>query len=324
MTNNISDEAWARALAALTEGAEILQSSVWRRISEGAGLKVYRYAWRSQGEIAALAQVIESQKAGFKFWYVPRGPLCLTANNTKKVWDKLIADLKLQAREHKAIALRFEPTGWAEMKFWDEQAHIQPPQTLFLDLRKTEDELLSEMHQKTRYNIRLAEKRSVVIEKGGEAEIEDFYNLLQKTTARDQFRGHSLAHYRRLLTQSEGAIELWLAKKEGEILAAGIFSFFEGRAVYLHGASDDKGREHMAPYLLQWRMIQKAKKENCFIYDFYGIDEKKWPGVTRFKRGFGGYEKTYPGTFLIVLDSWAYRLFELFSRLNHTLRRFIS
>ncbi|MDP3836742.1 MAG: peptidoglycan bridge formation glycyltransferase FemA/FemB family protein [bacterium] len=316
MTDNISDEAWGLAIAGLTEGAEILQSSVWRRISEDAGLHVYRYAWQTQGEIVVLAQVIESKKAGFKFWYVPRGPICLTADKGKEVWDKLIADLKLKAREHGAIALRFEPTGWAEIKFWDEQIHIQPPHTLFLDLRKSEDELLSEMHQKTRYNIRLAEKRGVVIERGGEAEIEAFYNLMQKTTARDRFRGHSLAHYRSLLTQSEGAIELWLAQKDGEILAAGIFSCFEGRAIYLHGASDDKGREHMAPYLLQWRMIQKAKTANCFIYDFYGIDEKKWPGVTRFKRGFGGYEKKYPGTFIIVLNELSFSIYSLLARLR--------
>ena len=316
MIDNLSDENWDRALAGMAEGAEILQSGVWRSINEAASLKVYRYGWQSLGEVVAFAQVLESQKGGFKFWYVPRGPICLTAENGKEVWDKLIADLKLKAREYNAIALRFEPTGWGEINFWDAQTHIQPPHTLFLDLKKSEEELLQEMHQKTRYNIRLAEKRGVVIEQGREADIESFYSLMQKTTTRDRFRGHSLAHYRRLITASKGAIQLWLAKKDGALLAAGIFSFYEGRAIYMHGASGDTGREHMAPFLLQWRMIQKAKAEKCLVYDFYGIDEKKWPGVTRFKRGFGGYEKNYLGTFIIVLNELSFTIYSLLARLR--------
>ena len=189
-----------------------------------------------------------------------------------------------------------------------------------LNLDLDEAKLLSGMHQKTRYNIRLAEKRGVLISRGNLNDLNLFYRLLQETTKRDRFRGHSLEHYRQLMINSKDKIELWLAKKDGTLLAAGLFSFYGQRATYLHGVSADQGRQHMAPYLLQWEMIKRAKQLHCHSYDFYGIDAKKWPGVTRFKLGFGGEEKKYPGTFIIITDCFRYFLYQLAIRI----RRFLA
>jgi len=190
---------------------------------------------------------------------------------------------------------------------------------LFLDLSLSEDELLHAMHHKTCYNIRLAKKKGVEIVRGKVADLPSFWKLLKSTTVRDGFRGHSLSHYHNLLEQGAPNIELCLAKRDDKVLAAGIFSFLGGRAVYLHGASSNSDRQHMAPYLLQWQMIKRAKEKTCRYYDFYGIDAKKWPGVTRFKLGFGGEERNYPGTYIIVIKPLIYNLYKILAFIKRQL-----
>ncbi|MCF7860398.1 aminoacyltransferase [Patescibacteria group bacterium] len=320
--DNLEEPVWAKALASLSEGAELLQSFVWGKIVEADGLLCRRFAWEKDEKIIILAQVIESDKFGFKFWYLPRGPVSLTASVGTEPWQQVKKDLIARAKKNNIVSFVFEPENFSlpAESFGHKIKAIQPEKSLFLDLSLSEEELLKAMHHKTRYNIRLAEKKEVKIVPGQVADLKAFWKLLQTTTARDGFRGHSLAHYRHLLTEGAPPLELWLASRENKILAAGIFSFYNGRAVYLHGASANFGREYMAPYLLQWRMIQRAQKKACHYYDFYGIDEKKWPGVTRFKRGFGGEERNYPGTYLIIIRPFIYYLYKILA----TVKNFLS
>jgi lipid II:glycine glycyltransferase (peptidoglycan interpeptide bridge formation enzyme) len=320
LIDNLDSELWEKALGSLPDGAELLQSHIWAQII-GTTALVHRLAWLQQTELLAVAQILETERLGQKSWYLPRGPLCLNPKNASFLWPLVLADLQERAQQRGVMSLRFEPENWGDFQDFSAEKikPIQPRRSLFLDLSLGEKDLLARMHTKTRYNIRLAEKKGVIIEQGQGDDILFFWNLLQVTTRRDRFRGHSLAHYRRLLEQGTPVIELWLAKREGKVLAAGLFSFYQVRAVYLHGASADSERQYMAPYLLQWQMIKRAKARACRYYDFYGIDEKKWPGVTRFKRGFGGEERLYPGTFALILKPWAYRFYSLAARL----RRFL-
>lgn len=320
--DNLESVNWEQSLASLADGAEILQSTIWRQIAMSEKHGVLRFVWQEKEKNVALAQIIVTSRLGFKSWYLPRGPIFLSAENEESLWMQLIIDLKREAKLQDVMAIRFEPENWSlpGEKFGQKIKSIQPEKSLFLDLSHSEDELLSQMHPKTRYNIRLAEKKGVEIIAGNSDDLLEFWHLLQVTTSRDGFRGHSLAHYQKLLEQGKGAIELWLARRDGELLAAGLFSFYNGRAVYLHGASSDENRRYMAPYLLQWRMIQRARSFSCHYYDFYGIDEIKWPGVTRFKRGFGGEERIYPGSFLLVISPWRQLLYTLFSRLAALVR----
>ena len=93
---------------------------------------------------------------------------------------------------------------------------------------------------------------------------------------------------------------------------------------YVHGASANEFRNVMAPYALQWEVIKLAKQKNCKYYDFNGIDEKKWPGVTRFKMGFARFESArqggevveYPGTFDMVFDNLWYNVYKLIRRIR--------
>jgi len=206
---------------------------------------------------------------------------------------------------------------------------IQPPDTTVIDLSKTEDELLASMKNKWRYNVRLAEKKGVEIEKhyGNDENFEEafnvFYNLFQQTSERDGVSFHNKNYYVDLLhrgtpdknNSEKPVITLYLAKHENDYLAGIITAFTkEGEAIYLYGASGNLKRNLMPAYLLQWTAIRDAKSYSCTSYDFYGMpptDAENHPmhGLYLFKTGFGGAIIHRPGSFDIPLRKGDYRLY---------------
>lgn len=312
---NLEESVLNEALRSLPAGAELLQSNIWQQIIKTEGKTSRCLAWLDQDRLVAYAQIIETKKFIFKTWYIPRGPICFLPEQASSLWPSVLAVLKEKARQSGVMSVQLEPINWglAKKLLGKKIKAVQPEQTLFLYLSLSAEELLAQMHAKTRYNIRLAQKKGVEISQGRLADLKDFWQLLQATTTRDSFRGHNFQHYENLLTQSKGVIELHLAKRQGKVLAAGLFSFYEGQAVYLHGASSNEDRQYMAPHLLQWQMIRRAQEKNCRFYDFYGIDEKKWPGVTRFKLGFGGERRQYAGSFNLVLAPIRFYLYKILS-----------
>ncbi len=220
------------------------------------------------------------------------------------------------AEQHNAVFLKLEPmTENEELSkellnagFRKSKKEVQPQRTIVLDLTKSEEELLSEMHGKTRYNIRLARRNSNVKCQMSN-DCEEFWTLLQKTADRDKFSTYAREYYKKLLELP--ITRLFTAKYEGKIIAANIILFYGDTAYYLHGASDYECRSLMVPYLLHWETIKYAKDNGFTQYDFWGIDEKKWPGLTRFKKGFGGKEAEYIGSYDYVFQPFWYKLYNL-------------
>ena len=219
------------------------------------------------------------------------------------------------------------------------KTNIQPPDTTILSLvenheKKTDEQLLSAMKSKWRYNIKLASKKGVEVlkfsyeDKDFHEAFENFYTLFQQTSQRDGVQFHSKKYYEDLLqlsTQSANAnadnvkVTLYLAKHEDDYLA-GIITLFcgtettPGEAVYLYGASGNIKRNLMPAYLLQWTAIQDAKEYGCLTYDFYGMpptDDENHPmhGLYLFKTGFGGKNTHRPGSFDAILNKNDYRLY---------------
>jgi len=122
---------------------------------------------------------------------------------------------------------------------------------------------------------------------------------------------HTPDYYRRLAKLDSDFIKLFLVEYNNQVLAAGLFCFYKNTVTYLHGASADKDRQLMAPYFLHWQIMQMAAGEGFAYYDWYGIDDRKWPGVTRFKLGFGGELLEYPGTFDYPLKPLLYKLYKI-------------
>jgi lipid II:glycine glycyltransferase (peptidoglycan interpeptide bridge formation enzyme) len=313
--------------------AQFLQSWEWGEFQKAMGHKIFRLGVIEENNIVASALLIKKKLLpGKNYFYSPRGPELIINNEKLKIIEEfLFSEIEKISKREKVIFLRFEPkskiknlpTGQAGLESKIKNTlPIQPQRTLMLDLTKKEDALLKEMHQKTRYNIKLAEKKEVKIIEVGADRFEDFWKLISETGARDEFRIHNKEYYKKMISISpllfqggvgggrQLVIKLFLAEYENKIIAGGIFAFFGDTVVYMHGASSNEYRNVMAPYLLQWQVIKLAKKLGYKYYDFYGIDEKKWPGVTRFKKGFAGFEIEYPGTFDLIFSEKWYKVYE--------------
>jgi lipid II:glycine glycyltransferase (peptidoglycan interpeptide bridge formation enzyme) len=298
-------------------GAEFLVSKEWADILQTEEnvetLGVY------DGEkLSALFNLIKKDfKFGLSYYYLPRGPVFakdLSAEKQSEIWQLLISEFK----SRRGIFLRVEPKDFLPSNIKAlPSINLQPKETLMLDLSLSEEELLKSFHQKTRYNIRLAEKKGVVVREGqGEKDFVSFWSLMTETGKRDNFHIHNQNHYHLLATANPDFIKLFIAEIDGQTIAAGLFSFFGDKATYLHGASAHEFRQLMAPYLLQWTLIKTAKESGYKYYDFYGIDAKKWPGVTRFKTGFGGFTVSYAGTCDIILNPFTYALYNILRRIR--------
>ncbi|MFZ5364316.1 MAG: lipid II:glycine glycyltransferase FemX [Patescibacteria group bacterium] len=302
-----------------TQTGIFLQSSEWLDFQETAGHKIWRLAVMDNQKISSLCGIAETNLPfGKKYLYLPRGPIESSESLVSSIlYEELIK--KISQLSKKSIFFRFEPLT-AQSKIQNTKYKIQntnpvqPEHTLVLDLAKSEDELLAAMHEKTRYNIRLSEKKNLVLKTGN---IEDFWKLIEATTARDKFSSHPRKYYETMLKKISGdgktgmRVELKIVYFENAPLAAAIVGYFGDTVTYIHGASSNENRNLMAPYFLHWQIILEAKNLGYKFYDFWGINEKKWPGVTRFKKGFGGFEITYPGTFDLPINKFWYTIYNL-------------
>jgi lipid II:glycine glycyltransferase (peptidoglycan interpeptide bridge formation enzyme) len=285
-----------------------LQSNNWLDFQRALGRKV----WQIEG----ISIIKHNLPIGKSYLYSPR--LRLNFGGQAR-FEEFLSKIKEIAKKENAIFFKVEPSfaKASEGKFFFEELkklgfkkskNIQPIKTLILDIAKSEQELLNQMHYKTRYNIGLAEKKRIEIKKDKNL-FKEFWRLIEETTKRDKFRPHPKEYYQKMLKIS--GIELFVAIYKNKIIAANIVLFYKNQAIYLHGASDYNYRNLMAPHLVQWEQIKEAKKRGCVEYDFWGIDEKKWPGVTRFKRGFGGKEVIYPGAYDLLFQLIWYKIYKI-------------
>lgn len=224
------------------------------------------------------------------------------------------------SQEENKDALKCTSTGGFKSSYYKK---FIPPYTAVIDLTKSEEEILTEMKPKGRYNINLAKKKWVtceIVEKT-KKNIHIFYDLLQETTSRDGFSGNSLKYYENFLEKIADS-ELILAKFEEKYIAWGIFIFPKNEvALYYYGASSNEARNLMAPYLVQWTAIKEAKKQNCTLYDFLGVAgewETNSPlaGVTDFKLKFTSDRRLVSESYLRVHKKWKYRLIQLLKKLK--------
>ena len=196
---------------------------------------------------------------------------------------------------------------------------VQPKWRHIIDISKSEDEILSQMKSKGRYNIRLAQKKQVkVTASSDKGAIERFYELVSQTTQRERISGRSQEYFVKMVDSFSDTdyLEIYIASYEGKPLAGALVSFYDGVASYLYGGSSSENREVMAPYALHWQIIRDAKARSMQKYDMLGRakpnDEKsKWAGVTRFKEQFGGQAVEILGSYDFIEKPTYYKIFKL-------------
>ena len=293
-------------------GSEFLQSWEWGMFQRKLGRKIWFLGIENNRQVIGQALIVKyNLPLGKSYLYCPRGPIFSSLN--RKALELLIEKIKDLSKQEKAIFSRWDLKDKKyKLKSFKKVKDLQPAKTLILDLKKTEADLLAQMHAKTRYNIRLAQRHGVkVFESRKQEHLNIFLDLLHQTAKREKFKTYPDNYYHQLLNFNPQFARLYFAQHQDKILAVHLLIFFGQTVIYLHGASSREKKEVMAPYLLHWEIIKWAKKKNFCFYDFWGIDQQKWPGLTRFKTGFGGQQSFYPGTYELSLSSFWYVLYRL-------------
>jgi len=305
-------------------GAHALQTWQWSQVKSKFGWESFPLLWRDdQDTIIAAALVLRRRISGAGFamrmsvMYAPRGPL-LDWSDPALV-RQVLGDLQSFARRQGAIFIKIDPdlpvgygvpgeegtahhpagqtvqimlssTGWV---FSDEQ--IQFRNTVEVGLNEDEEALLIRMKSKTRYNIRLAERRGVTVRQGDSSDIALLYQMYAHTAVRDDFLIRN-KHYYQVVWKTffeAGLAKPLIAEVNGQPVGAVIIFLFAQRAWYFYGMSLDEHREKMFTYRLQWEAMLFARSAGCHTFDMWGApdtfneDDPLW-GVYRFKDGFGG------------------------------------
>ncbi len=310
--------------------AHLLQTGAWGDLKAKFGWRVERMVVPGPGRGVGAQILFRQAFPGFSMAYIPKGPVCsATLAFDSETLAPFWRSLDGLCRAGGAVLCKIEPDLWQERLpindanavdnsfslqstpgicppgFMASQLTIQPRRTVVINLKGSDEQILARMKQKTRYNIRLAQRRGVQI--NASHDLEKFYQMMALTGKRDGFGVHSRAYFSSVFAafQPLGLVELLDAHFNDQSLAA-LMVFRRGaRAWYLYGASSNDHRELMAPYLVQWEAMRWAKMNGSQEYDLWGVPDASLPeleagfmdeqkaasglwGVYRFKRGFGG------------------------------------
>ena len=318
---------WNKFVANSLYGS-ILQSYEWGEFKSFFGWKPIRLVLEENGKIAAGISILKREIPFIRhsLFYAPRGPVVDYAN--KDLLHALQAVIEKEADRHRAISLKIDPEvpeqdlraaeNLKSLGFEKALKQVQPRATFILDLERGLESILMGFEEKTRYNIRLAEKKGVTVkEDTGAKGIEIFCDLYRETSRRDQFMVHPPVYYRKMreVLFSAGLGTNFIAYYEGKPIAAVIIFSFGKKIWYMYGASASEYRNVMPNHLLHWEVIKWAKNRGYTQYDLWGIPVKpdeSHPlyGVYRFKKGFNGAAVKYIGAYDFPYSALFYHVFE--------------
>ncbi|MFH0952672.1 MAG: peptidoglycan bridge formation glycyltransferase FemA/FemB family protein [Patescibacteria group bacterium] len=305
-----------------------LQSWQWGDFQSSLARPISRRIWLKEDQIiAAATAVTHSLPMVVGYWYLPKGPVIAREHwHSEELWQEISNWIKSGVKKNNLLFASIEPSTddasilpTIKSLGWQTAPTIQPPNTQLLDLSVSEAELLVSMHHKTRYNIRLAEKKGVKINWHGQEKLDEFFSLVQQTNRRDKITSFSRAYYQKMLDSLGDNAKIITADYQDQTIVANLIITFGDTVTYAHGASGDEYRNTMAPHLAQWTAIKWAKDNGFKYYDFRGIaptdsSSHKWAGITRFKKGFGGRSVKQLGAFDLVNKSFWYKLYRLYRR----------
>lgn len=298
----------------------ILQTHEWAKFKASQGFEIL--------EIDGLFVHKRNLPFGQNFLYLPEV-------SASQVTPEHIEKLKKLTRENNSIFARLEIIdrftenadqmikAFGFVKAFEE---VQPKWRQVIDISSGEHEVLSQMKQKGRYNLHLAERKGVIVKneslKSESDTLRAFYDLYLQTVKREGITGRTSDYFQKMVDNFTDTdyLEIFLATYQNKPIAAALISFYEGVASYLYGGSSREYREVMAPYLMHWKAIQKAKERGCRSYDLLGRSaperQGKWSGVTRFKEQLGGEAVEILGSYDYVNKSFWYSAFKFAEKIR--------
>ena len=278
-------------------GDELLQSGFWGAFRARLGWRPLAVAVAGVGTLLLLGR---RTPAG-TFVYCPLGPRVEPTSGASGAYLDRLARAVRPLLPPASFAVRFD-TPWPEERWSGSRRAapaVQPRSTVIVDLLRDEADLLAAMKPKTRYNVRLAERRGVAVREAGAAGLDGWYRLHRDMARRQGITRHGPRYFHELFRTADSycgrgpRLLLLMAAYDGEDVAGIVVSLFGRRARYLYGASSDRHRHAMPNYGLQWAAMRLAREAGCHTYDLFGIPRTADPslpmaGLYRMKTGFGG------------------------------------
>lgn len=325
-------DAWQAFLAANASG-DFLHDWAWAEVAAFDGQPQRRYLVEEEGAIVAIAAAQERPVLGGRaFWYVPHGPvLDWDSPRAGEVLRAMLIGLRLAAARRRVIAVKLEPrleAGVPELAVLGRRGlratddTLQVGQTRLVELADDEA-MLAGFDKDTRYAVRRAEREGVRVEiseaAGDTVAIDALHALVGETQKRAGFPMPPLERYRvawRALAAAGRAV-IVEARREGQLLASGMVVFEGDRSFYLFSGSrrEERGEpKHFASYALQWAMMRLARERGVRTHDLWGVappgagPEHAWHGVGLFKKGFGGREVMWAGSWDLIVNPSLYRI----------------
>lgn len=306
--------------------AHPLQSWEWGEFRIKTGIEVIRLGRFENKKLKETAQITihPIPFTSYKIGYFPKG-------NIPSV--EMLKEMRQLGNRENLIFIKLEPNvdknyeARIKNKEFDVRKSPHPLFTCYtfhLDLTKNEEELLKAMSQKTRYNIRLAEKKGVKIkeEESGTA-FNEYLKLTRETTDRQKFYAHT-ENYHRLMWETLGPAKIarlftanFREKGEDHILVTWIVFLFNGILYYPYGASSTNFRNLMASNLMMWEVIKFGKKQGAKLFDMWGAlgpdpnPNDPWYGFHRFKEGYGAKLTELAGSYDLVIKPAIYSVYNL-------------
>lgn len=263
------------------------QSIEWSKVKSSWKNEIVLVEDENDNIIGSISVLIRKIPIFGNIMYCSRGPICDI--HDEKVLKELTCGLKELAKKYNSFVLKIEPDIKSEDKEFREivtklgykikdnaknfNEEIQPRYVFRLDIKdKTEDEIFNDFHQKTRYNIRLAIKKNVIIKEGTREDLKIFHQIMKTTGQRDNFIIRSLEYFEKMYDELYPEHMKLMMAYDGEKPISGIIDIIYGNKVwYLYGASSNESRNLMPNYLLQWEMVKYAIKNKKDMYDFRGV-----------------------------------------------------
>ncbi len=288
-----------------------LHSWQWGEFNQATQHEIHRFGIYGGESLLAVALILYVRARRGHFLFCPHGPIFKNDVDAPEVMAALTDRLVDLAKEKKCVLIRISPLLpptkqndelFFQLGYRNAPIHMAHPELgWILDLTATEDKLLAGMRKTTRYSIKKAEKDGVTVTMSTDSkDVETFWQVYQTTFARQHFtpfsKDYLRAEFETFARDNNAA--LFFAHYKGDVTATALIIFDEHSAYYHHAATTQKHAGLTDAQLLQWHIIQEAKRRGCSQYNFWGVvpeDGKRhpWTGLSIFKRGFGGREEAY-------------------------------
>ncbi len=333
----------------VARNASFTQAWFFGEWQKAMGREVIRFEIKNDSEISGFFQVIKYSlftRRSFSvggpfsesFLYIPHGPVLKETSYLNDEFLKTFRDkLSKIAKKENAVFVRFDTFPKTENNFKNyfkktptshyHSSCFQPKYEWILNIEKSEEELLNNMHPKTRYNIGLAERKGIKVEiilqnfNGStlltmNKYFNDFYKLLEETAKRDNFNLHPKNYYQNIFNMlNQNDAFLAVAKYDNKILAINLILLFGNMAFFMLGGSSDEHKNLMFSHLAQWEAAKEAKRRGFKIYNFGGVDSdgeyETFGGISIFKKRFGGKLLEYSDSYDLVLKPFWYFLYSV-------------